>query len=31
MKKDFPNLLLLLYCKPDKPGGEYSYIEKNKS
>ncbi len=25
--RDVPNLLLLLYCKPDKPGGEYSYIE----
>ncbi|HEX3767117.1 MAG TPA: pyridoxal-phosphate dependent enzyme, partial [Puia sp.] len=27
-KQSIPNLLLLLYCKPDKPGGEYSYIEK---
>jgi hypothetical protein len=29
-KQDVPNLLLLLYCKPDKPGGEYSFIEENK-
>ena len=28
-KQDAPNLLLL-YCKPDKPGGEYSFIEENK-